>query len=92
MTDTTTTDDRYARIASAYEAALADRAADDRAKGCDPTTVSALDFLPAIFDAVPDAEIDEIEAALNWLGDRNMKKADALRRYKSERREGLKQK
>jgi hypothetical protein len=63
----TGTADRYTRVASAYEAA----------NGREPA-VDILDLLPAIYDAVPDATDEEIVAALRWLGDQNMREAEAL--------------
>ena len=64
--------ERFARIDAAYMDAL---------NGRDAETVSILDLLPTIFDAVPDASPDEIEAALRWAAGKAMQEANELRRY-----------
>jgi hypothetical protein len=66
------TNERFALIDAAYEAALAGR---------DPEAVSIVDLLPAIFDAVPDTSPDEIVETLRWAGEKAMQEAEELRRY-----------
>lgn len=68
------TNERFDRIDQAYKATLGDR---------DPGTVSVVDLLPAIFDAVPDTSLEEIADALCWVGDRAEREADAFRRYRN---------
>lgn len=75
MSNTTITDkqiERFTRIDAAYMEAL---------NGRDAETVSILDLLPAIFDAVPDTSPEEIQGALRWAADKAMEEADELRRY-----------
>lgn len=57
---------RYHRINEAYDAALAGR---------DPEAISILQLIPAIFDAVPDATLEEIADSLEWRADRLQGKA-----------------
>jgi hypothetical protein len=49
--------------------------------GRDPHTVNVVDLLPPIFDAVPDASVDDIIAALRWSADNDKREADQLDRY-----------
>jgi hypothetical protein len=62
---------RYSVIIAAYETALAGR---------DPETVDILELLPAIVDAVPDTNDEEIVDALRWSADGHMREAEELRR------------
>jgi hypothetical protein len=64
--------ERFERIERAYVAALAGR---------DPATVSALDLLPGIFEAVADTTPEEIAAALRWSARKNLREADQLREF-----------
>jgi len=66
------TNQRFKRILAAYKDAIGDG---------DPADVNVVDLLPAIFKAAPDAEVDDIVAALGWQGDRAMREAEALREY-----------
>jgi hypothetical protein len=62
---------RYSMIIAAYETALAGR---------DPQTVDILELLPAIADAVPNTNDEEIVDALRWSADGHMREAEELRR------------
>jgi hypothetical protein len=57
---------RYAQIMRAYHAAL---------DGRDPDTVYAPDLLPAIFASVPDADVEEVAAALRLNADSLLREA-----------------
>ncbi len=63
----------FSRIVDAYEAAIGGR---------DPAAVRITELLPAIFEAVPDAELEEVAAALEWNAQRHTQEADELRRYR----------
>ena len=72
MSNTTITDkqiERFTRIDAAYMEAL---------NGRDAETVSILDLLPAIFDAVPDTSPEEIEARCDGRLTRQWKKPTSL--------------
>jgi hypothetical protein len=71
------TNQRFKRILAAYKVAIGDR---------DPADVNVVDLLPAILNAAPDAEVDDIVAALSWQGERAMREAEALREYVVSRR------
>jgi hypothetical protein len=77
VTNDHTTNKRFQQIEEAYTAALGD---DDAA------SVDILDLLPAIFEAVPDTNTDEIAAALRRAAEQQFKEADALERYHKARR------
>jgi hypothetical protein len=64
--------ERFQRINAAYETALAGR---------DPNTVSILDLLPVIHDAVPNTSDDEIVDALRWSAEQYKREAEQLQRY-----------
>ena|SRR5438132_3063746 len=72
MSGAVTLYERFERIMRAYRAALAGR---------EPETVSIVDLLPAIFGAVPDADVDEIIDALRWSARKDDHHADRLREY-----------
>lgn len=69
--------ERYELIDTAYTNAL---------DGRDAESVSVLDLLPAIFDAVPDTSPHEIEAALRWAAEKNEQEARELERYSKARK------
>jgi hypothetical protein len=58
-------------IIAAYDTALAGR---------DPQTVDILELLPAIVDAAPNTNDEEIVDALRWSAHGHMQEAEELRR------------
>jgi hypothetical protein len=70
--------ERFARIERAYKAALAGR---------EPESVSVIDLLPAIFEAVPDTTTGEIAEALRWSARKDFREADRLRDILRQRNE-----